>query len=143
MVALNLPKHFVKCLSPLLKPHKIFQKLFRNFPCNDSGNVYATFLVIFQKIFLHGCGNIGWKICDRDLNISRNFSEKFLQDFVQYFKYLNNKFAWNISIMVAANLAEHFVECLCPLSKPYTKYFRKVSETFRVMIVGMFTKHCL
>ena len=37
---------------------KTCKKCFGNFPCNDSGNVYETLLVIFREIFLQGCGNI-------------------------------------------------------------------------------------
>ena len=45
---------------------------------------------------------------------------------------------WNISINVAANLPKHFVKCLYPLSKPFTKHFRKVSENYPVIIVRTF-----
>ena len=64
-------KYFNKCCSELARTYrkmlassvqtiqKIFQKSFRNLPCNDSGNPYKIFLVIFREIFLQGCGNIG------------------------------------------------------------------------------------
>ena len=57
--------------------------------------------------------------------------------------FLMKKRAWNNSWNVSVNLPEHFVKCLCPLSKLYTKYFRKVSETFHVMIVWIFTQNFL
>ena len=71
-------------------------------------------------------------------SIQKIFSEKFMQDFVYRFVYLNKKLVWNILINVVANLPKHFVKCLCPLSKPFTEYFRKVSETYPVIIVETF-----
>ena len=56
-------KYFNKCCSELDRSfremfvssvqtiHKIFRKSIRNHPCNDCGNRYATFLVMFGKYF--------------------------------------------------------------------------------------------
>ena len=97
--------------------------------------------MILRKIFLQGCGNIGSKSLWPRYGYFEKIFRKVYEDFVYHFEYLNKKRAWNISINVAANLPKHFVKCLCPLSKPFTKYFRKVSETFPVIIVGIFPQH--
>ena len=49
-------------VSSIQTKHRILQKILRNIPCKDGGNVHATFLVILRKIFLQGCENIGLKI---------------------------------------------------------------------------------
>ena len=45
-VAANFHKYFLKCLCPLSKP---FTKYCTILPCNDSRNLYATFLIMLRK----------------------------------------------------------------------------------------------
>ena len=136
----NLSKHFMKRLCPLSNRYtKYFRKVLRNLPCNDSGNICATFLVIFRKIFLECCGNIGLKI----FWPRYEYFEKFFTKVSARFRltlHVCRELAWNISIDVNANFLQDFVKFLCPLSNPKIEYFRNFSETFRVMIAGMFTR---
>ena len=124
--------------------HKIFRKSIRNLPCNDCGNLYATFPVIFRQIFLQGCGNIGSKIFWPRSEYFEKLCTKVSARFCVWgYKYLHRKLAWNISINVAPKLSEHCVKCLCSLPNHTQDISEKFHKTFRAMIVGMFTQHFL
>ena len=111
----NFPQYCVKCLWSLFNTYiKYCRKVLETF----SGMIVG---IDFEKL----CRKVSARFCAWGL------------------KYFQKKLLSNISINLAPNLPEHFVKCLCSLSKPYTKYFVKVSETFRVMIVGIFTQHFL
>ena len=99
--------------------HKIFQTSFRNRLRNDNGNVFGTFYVILRKMFVQGCRNIGSK----SSGPSYEYFEKLCLKHSARFAVIK-ELAWNISINGSPNLPKHFVKCLCPLSKPFTKYFR-------------------
>ena len=122
-------------MSCVLSRHNIFQKSFINLPRNVSRNVYTIFLVILRKIFRQGFRNICWKTSRPSYE---DFKKLCLKHSARFG--LIKELAWNMSINVSEKFKKYFAKYSWPPCNTVTKYFRKVSETFRVMTVWIFAQ---